>query len=68
MRHGSSDGKLRAERDERGHETEQKSHSDSPLAMNTSIRPSEGFEELLLRWTKLGRNEIRALGEPISQV
>ena len=63
---GSSGGKLAAETGECGHGTEQKAHPDPPLAMKTSLMPSGSFEELLLRWTKLGRNEIQALGDPIS--
>jgi hypothetical protein len=58
------DGKMRAEMDNRHHEAEERSHPDSPSAMKTSIALQENFEELLLRWTKLGLDEVRALEDP----
>ncbi|KAJ5964896.1 uncharacterized protein N7479_004772 [Penicillium vulpinum] len=36
-------------------------HSDSPSATNTVITLPARFEDLLLRWTKLGLNEVEAL-------
>ncbi|KAJ6045250.1 hypothetical protein N7460_006605 [Penicillium canescens] len=60
--------KLGDERDDCDHEAEEHSHTDSPSTMETSFALPENFEELLLRWTKLGRNEVQALGNPRSQI
>jgi DNA-directed RNA polymerase II subunit RPB1 len=42
-------------------EAEENSHPDSPPAAGTLIALPESFEDLLLRWTKLGLNEVEAL-------
>jgi hypothetical protein len=62
---GSSGGKLSAESN---HEAKGDPHPVSPLLTKTSIALPENFEDLLLRWTKLGRNEIGGLGNPRSQI
>lgn len=65
---GSSGGKLSAERDDCNHEAKGDPHPVSPLVMKTSIALPGNFEDLVLRWTKLGRNEIGGLGNPRSQI
>lgn len=50
------------------HETEVYYHPDSPSAMKTNIVLPANFEELLWRWTKLGRNEVQALGNTKSEI
>lgn len=59
--------KMRPESDDRDRESEVHSHTNS-LATETDTTPLNNFEELLLRWTKLGQNEVRALGNPRSHI
>lgn len=47
--------------EESDEEADENSHTDPPSAMKKLIALPESFEDLILRWTKLGLNEIEAL-------